>query len=86
MFITHNLIIVGQPAIASCISSIETTCGTIKEWLHNEGVIVSTILQLSNLTWCFLLSMIASMAKCMSAESRTGEDGEIAEKNFTVKR
>ena len=40
--ITHNLIIVGPPAIASCISDIETTRGTIKEWLHNKDIIVST--------------------------------------------
>ena len=83
VFITHDSIIVGQPAIASCISDIETTSGTIMEWLHDEDIIErATLTKQLDLVFSPVNDSIHGQVYVCRV---TGEDGEHAEKNFTVK-
>lgn len=85
VFITRDSFIVGQPAIATCISDIETTQarGTLMEWLYNEQIInrATSTKQLDLVFRSVNDSVHGRVYTCRV----TGEDGEHAEKNFTVK-
>lgn len=81
--IIHGSFIAGQLAIASCISDIETTSGSTMEWLHNEDIVerATSIQQLDLVFSPVNDSIHGRMYVCRVTE----EDGEHAEKNFTVK-
>jgi hypothetical protein len=83
VFINHDSIVVGQLGIVSCVSDIETTPGTIMEWLHNEDITESAT---STNQLDLVFSPVSDAIHGQMYVCRvTGENGEHAEKKFTVK-